>query len=138
MRVVFDTNVLVSALVTAGGRGEAALLRAVEGTDRLLTSKAIVDELLGVLARKFGRDREQLARVAIFLSDVAELVQTTRPIHLLADEPDNRVLECAVSGNADTIVTGDRALLDLEAFEGIRILSLRDYLLGESAPGNQQ
>ena len=64
MRVVFDTNVLVSALVFPGGRGDDALQCIVEERDELLVSRAIVDELLGVLARKFARDAEELARAS--------------------------------------------------------------------------
>jgi len=67
LKVVFDTNVLVSALVFPGGRGEAALIRIVEKQDQLFLSKAILDELLGVLARKFSRDKEEIARVALLL-----------------------------------------------------------------------
>lgn len=128
MRVVLDTNVLVSALVTPGGRGEAALLRTIEGVDRLLPSKAILDELLGVLARKFAHDREELARAAVFLTSVADLIEPRQRIEVLTDEPDNRILECAVEGGADAVVTGDRALLALGTFQGIRILTLRSYL----------
>ena len=57
MKVVFDTNVLVSALVFPGARADAALRRIVEEQDVLLISAPILDELLGVLARKFARDR---------------------------------------------------------------------------------
>ena len=128
MRIVLDTNILVSALVTAGGRGEAALLRTVAGPDQLLISRAIIDELLRFLAQKFSRDREQLARVAVFLAEVAEMVDLREQLHVLTDEPDNRILECAIAGKVDAIVTGDRALLALDVFEGIRILTLRDYL----------
>lgn len=128
MRVVFDTNVFVSALVLPGGRAEEALARIVEGTDRLLLSKPILDELLGVLARKFSRDREELARVAVWLEELAEWVRPARRVTAAADEPDNRVLECASAGRADAIVTGDKALLQLKNFEGIHILTLRDYL----------
>lgn len=75
MRVDFDTNILVSALVFPGGRGEAALLRVIEERDQLLLSKPILDELLGVLARKFSRDGEELARVAILISELAITVK---------------------------------------------------------------
>ena len=47
---------------------------------------------------------------------------------MLADEPDNRILECAVAGGADVIVTGDRAILALREYRGVRILSLSAYL----------
>ena len=128
MKVVFDTNVLVSALVFPGGRGEAALLRIVEEKDQLLLSKPILDELLGILARKFSRDAEELARVAVFLSELGISVRPRQKLHVVKDEPDNRVLECAVAGRADAIVTGDRALLELREFRGVRIVSLREYL----------
>lgn len=72
MKVVFDTN--VSALTLLGGRGDQALQRVVAGNDSLALSKPILDELLSsVLARKFARDREELARVANFLADLGEL-----------------------------------------------------------------
>jgi len=128
MRVVFDTNVLVAALVFPGGCGEAALRRVLEETDRLLLSKPILDELLGVLARKFARDGEELARVAVFLGDVATMVAPRRRLRVVGDEPDNRILECAEAGGAHAIVTGDRALLALKSHGGIRILSLAEYL----------
>lgn len=128
MRVVFDTNVLVAAIVFPGGRGDAALQRVVEEQDQLLISKAILDELLGVLARKFARDAEELAHVALFLGELGTLVQPGRRLRIVKDDPDNRILECALAGRADAIVTGDRALLALREFRGVRVVSLRDYL----------
>ena len=128
MKVVFDTNIFVSALTLPGGRADLALSRVVEGEDRLVLSKALLDELLGVLARKFSREREELARVAVWLSEVAEWVRPTRRIKVVADEADNRVLECAVTGGVQLIVTGDQDLLQLESFEGISISTLREYL----------
>ena len=128
MKVVFDTNILVSALVFPGGRAEAALLRIIEEHDQLLLSKPILDELLGVLARKFARDAEELARTALLLSELALTVRPRQKLHVVKDEPDNRVLECALAGRADAIVTGDRALLQLGEFRGVRVISLREYL----------
>ena len=136
MKVVFDTNILVSALVFPGGRAEAALLRIIEEHDQLLLSKPILDELLGVLARKFSRDAEELARVAVLLSELGLTVRPRRKLRVVKDDPDNRVLECAVAGRADVIVTGDKDLLELREYRGIRIISLRQYLGDESAKGS--
>jgi len=69
MKVVFDTNILLSALVFPGGRADIALRRIIEGKDQLLISKPILDELLGILARKFSRDAEELAHVAVLISE---------------------------------------------------------------------
>lgn len=128
MRVVFDTNEFVSALVIPGGRASEALQRVVDGEDTLIVSRAVVDELLSVLARKFARDREELARVAMFLSSLAETVAPAERLAVLSDDPDNRILECALAGSAEAIVTGDRAMLALEEFRGVRILSLAEYI----------
>ena len=97
-------------------------------SSRLILFKPILDELLGVLARKFSRDPEELARIAVFLSGIADTVRPRRRLRVAKDEPDNRVLECAIAGRVDAIVTGDRELLALRAYRGVRILSMRDYL----------
>lgn len=128
MRVVFDTNIYVSAFILPGSRAGLAILKVIDGADQLLMSKPILDELLGVLARKFSRNADELARVAVFLSELAEFVQPRRKMGVLADQPDNRILECAVAGKAEAILTGDKAMLELKAFEGIRMLSLKAYL----------
>lgn len=128
MRVVFDTNIYISALVFPGGLAEKAIYRVLEGKDELFISKEILDELLRVLATKFSKDREELARLAVWLSEIAQFVSPKRKITVLRDEADNRILECAVEAGAEVIVTGDREILDLVQFEGIRILSLREYL----------
>ncbi|MCC6440591.1 MAG: putative toxin-antitoxin system toxin component, PIN family [Rhodanobacteraceae bacterium] len=128
MKVVYDTNIYVSALAIPGGQAERAVTLALEGRVKVCISKPIVHEVLRVLAAKFARAPEQLARTAIFLADLGEFVAPRAKLAVLSDEPDNRILECAVAGRADAIVTGDKALLALRAFEGIRILTLRQFL----------
>ena len=128
MRVVFDTNIFVSALVFPGGRADAALQRILDGEDTLVVSPAIIDEVLTVLAEKFGRHLEELSRVAVLLSEAGELVKPRNRLTVLADDPDNRILECALAGKADGIVTGDKAMLLLKSFRGIALMSLDTYL----------
>lgn len=128
MRVVFDTNIFVSALVIPGSQAEKAVLKIIEGTDVLLLSKEILDELLSILSTKFSRDKEEISRVAVILSEVAEWVETSEEINVLRDEPDNRILECAFSGDADIIVTGDKELLRLKRYKKTEIISLKKYL----------
>jgi putative PIN family toxin of toxin-antitoxin system len=128
VKVVFDTNILVSALVFPGGRAEAALARVLEEHDTLVLSRPILDELLGVLARKFARDADELAHTALFLSDLAVVVKPRRRLRIVRDEPDNRILECALAGRAAAIVTGDRELLALRIYQSIPIIRLAEYL----------
>jgi putative PIN family toxin of toxin-antitoxin system len=128
MKVVFDTNIYISAIVIPGSQAEKAIRRIAEGKDALFISKPIISEILSVLSKKFSRDSEALSRVAVFLSDLATLVHPAKRIHVIADEPDNRIIECAVSGKADAIVTGDKEMLDLKDYLGIKIITLKEYL----------
>ena len=128
MRVVFDSNIFISALIFPGSQADKAIQRILEGNDLLILSSVIIHEVLDVLSKKFSRDREELSKVAVNLADLALMVRPAIRLNILQDEPDNRILECAVAGNADVIVTGDKAMLDLRIFEGVRIISLREYL----------
>jgi len=128
MRVVFDTNIFISALAIPGSLAEKAVSRIIEGRDEIVISPDIIKEVLSVLSLKFGRDREALSHVAVILSELGELVEPKQTVRVLKDEPDNRILECATFGKADIIVTGDKETLRLKEHMGVKIASLREYL----------
>jgi uncharacterized protein len=128
VRVVLDSNIYLAALTLPGGRADVAVGAALTGRYVALLSEPILGDTLGVLGRKFSRDKEELARVALFLSELAEHVSPRTRLSILGDEPDNRVLECATEGGAELIVTGDKAMLRLGTFQGVEILSLRAFL----------
>ena len=128
MKVVFDTNIFISALVFPGSLAEKAILKVVEGKDQLLISRPILVEILRVLSRKFSRNRESIARTALWISEIATLIEPSLTVRALKDEPDNRILECAIAGHADAVVTGDKEMLGLSRYRGIPIMTLRRYL----------
>jgi putative PIN family toxin of toxin-antitoxin system len=128
VKAVFDTNIFISALVIPGSRAATVLESVIEGRVRLHISKAIIHEVLDVLARKFGRDAEELSRAAVFLSELGEMVSPRTTVRVLKDDPDNRILECAMAGRADVIVTGDQPMLSLGEHEGVSVISLRAFL----------
>lgn len=128
MKVVLDTNIFISAFVIPQSQGEKAILTTIQNEDELLISRDIIDEILTVLAAKFSRDREAISHIAIYLSDIARIVKPLSKIHVLKDDPDNRILECAIAGKADVIVTGDKEMLRLKEYEGIKIITLKEYL----------
>ena len=130
MKLVFDTNIFISAFVIPNSKAAKAILRILEGADSLVISKDIINEVLSVLSTKFHRDSEAISHTALYLSDIARIVKPVRKIHILEDDPDNMVLECALHGKADAIVTGDKEMLKLKEFEGIKIISLKGYLEG--------
>ena len=128
MKVVFDTNIFISAFVFPRGQAEKAMLKIIEGKDSLLISRDIINEVLSVLAAKFGGDRESLSRLAVNLSEIGRMTEIKNRITFLSDDPDNRVLECAVSGGADAIITGDKAMLTVGKYGKVKIMSLKEYL----------
>ena len=129
-RIVVDTNALVSRLLLPNSVPCRAVDKAIrEGT--LLNSDDTLDELAEVLSRKkFDpyvtlKDRKQFIRL---WGRISEPVIITRRIQACRDPRDDKFLELAVNGQAELVVSGDRDLLVLGSFMGIRILSTSDYL----------
>lgn len=128
MRVVFDTNIFISAFVIPGGHAEDAYLHAVHGKFELFTSVAILTETANKLRTKFGWSDERIAKLLRSVSETATVLKTEPHLHVLTDEADNRILECAVLAEADIVVSGDKHLLSLEHYESARIVKLAEFL----------
>jgi putative PIN family toxin of toxin-antitoxin system len=126
-RVVLDTNVYVSAY-GFGGKPADLLRRAIVGEFELVTSPSILLETTDKLARVLAFDVEHIERVVRQLAQIALVVRPNDRIAVLDDDPDNRVLEAAVEGQAGTIVSGDHHLKDLGTYRGIQILTVSDFL----------
>jgi hypothetical protein len=131
MRVVLDTNILVSALIAPAGKPAAIYSAWVEGKFTLLTCAAHLDELLATLEKprvaelikpyKAGRLVNQIKRLA---EDVSPLP----PVHRSPDPTDDFLLALCEAGNADYLVTGDKSgLLALDRHEATRIVSASDF-----------
>ena len=130
MRCVFDTNVIISAMLSKTATPGVAIARAY-GTGGILVSVPLMRELHDVVSRpKFDRyvtpsERERF--LGLLLRD-AQLVEITESIRACRDPKDDQVLELAVCGRADWIITGDADLLVLDPFRGIRIVTAADFL----------
>ena len=112
-RVVFDSNVYISGLIFGGTPGALLVLARI---DRfvLCVSQHIQDEVQTTLAKKFSWQLEQIRRACSPYWTIADFVKPTCDLKIVAADPDDdRILECAVDGNADIIVTGDDHLLNL-------------------------
>jgi putative PIN family toxin of toxin-antitoxin system len=122
VKVVADTNVLVSALIFPGGSPEAFYRLALERRIELVTSRPLLAELGRVLTEKFGWEPERAEDAVEQMIRLAEVVHPQDTVsEIEADPADNRVLEAATEGKADAIVSGDRHLLSLGSWRGIRI-----------------
>ena len=128
MRVVFDTNVFISAFVVPGSQGERAFLLAQANRFELHTSVAILTETAGVLRRKFDQDEDDIKQALRQISRSAVVSRPTSKLRVVGDEADYRILECALDNRVDLVVTGDRHLLKLRRFEGIPSVRLADFV----------
>jgi len=116
LRAVLDTNVLVSAFTNHEGRSFQIWQIAIQRRFRLLLSPQIVTELARVLRIKFSWDDARLLPEMKFLVRTAEMVVPKLTLQVVADDDDdNRILECAVAGNAGLIVSNDHHLRKLKS-----------------------
>jgi putative PIN family toxin of toxin-antitoxin system len=128
LRVVFDTNIFISAFVIPGSKAEEAYFCVLRGAFILCSSVAILTETAQKLRDKFGWEESKIARLLKAIARVAAIVRPRPHLHFLADEPDNRILEFAIAAEADIIVTGDKHLLSLKHFRNISIVTLSHFL----------
>ena len=124
MRVVLDTNVLISALLFPGGAPEMVYRLVLEGKVQLITSRILLGEFGRVLTAKFGWDAPRAEAAVVQLIRLGTVVEPLEAVaEIAADPTDDRVLEAAATGSAQVIVSGDRHLLSLGSWRGIRILT---------------
>ena len=129
-RCVFDTNVLVSALLFDAGKPAKAFF-AILRDGEVIVSADVVSEVSEVLGRKkFLRyvSEEQRERFMQGLLREATLVEVQETVQACRDPKDDKFLELAVNGGADCIVSGDDDLLVLNPFRGVEILTPSDFL----------
>ena len=126
---MLDTNVPVSAVLSPSGAPAAAWRAWRDDRFQLLTSDPLLDELRLVLARpriagRLGWSADDRRLFVALLEENATLVTAEQTLHVItADPADDRVLEAAVAGAADYIVSGDRHVLELGTYEDIPVIA---------------
>ena len=139
-RVVVDTNVWVSGLLNRDGYPAQVLSALQAGRFILLISEPLLDELAEVLsrpriARKYGVAQESIAELVALLRERGIEVTVTESVHLCRDPDDDVIVETALLGNADAVVSrdedlkGDEDLVRFLQAAGIKALSVRRFLL---------
>jgi len=128
-KVVLDTNVLISAFGWEGNP-KNIFRRVVSGGLDLFSSYDQLAELKQAI--EYPRLRftnEQKQRFFRLILEVANIIKPTKKLNVIRDDPDdNIILECAVAGKVDFIITGDKHLLNLHEFAGIRIVTPREFV----------
>jgi uncharacterized protein len=129
LRVVLDTNIIVSGLLNPRGAPAAILDSATSEQFRCFLSESVIDEYEEVLARDYLRiDPNRAARFIRALRRVAVLVRPQGKLIVTRDPDDDKVVECAVEAGADFIVTGNTRDFPSQ-FRGVRVVTPRDFLV---------
>ena len=133
MRVVVDTNVLISALIRQQGGAGQVLRRVQDKRFTLIYTIPLLIELVEVLNRptiynKYHLQSDDIVALINLIRLRGELVSPHHQVDICRDPKDYHILEAAIDGQADTIVSGDADLLELKAFESIPILSVTEFL----------
>jgi len=129
MRAVFDTNVLVAARLSLLGKPSQCLMLAHGGFVQSVTCREILAEFEEKLIAKFNYSPPQAAEAAKSVRDCSALVELQHDLKCVPEDPDDdKVVECAVLGRAEFIVSGDRHLIALKQYQNIRIARPAEFL----------
>lgn len=127
MSIVFDTNVIISALLTHGL--SSRVLDIAIDRHRIFISPWIIDEITNVLQKKFKVTTADLKRVSEFIEDVFEIAEPKGTVpEICHDKDDNNILHLAHYVKAGLIITGDKDLLDITNYKGTPIVSPRRFV----------
>ncbi len=136
IRVTADSNIYISAL-HFGGPPDEFLDLARTGTIELTISDDILAEVTRVLRDKFGWSEEALSMAQARIADFTVRVAPTQKLDTVREDPaDNRILECAVEGKSEYLVTRDHHLLKLKSFRGAQMIKVADFLEVVRAAGS--
>jgi hypothetical protein len=130
LKVVFDTNVIVSAALYEKSLPALLLSLGLEDKVRFFVSPALLNEYEEVLKRpRFKLGHREITELMRKINRKALIVTPTKRLKIIkVDEPDNRVLECAIKANADFIVTGNKRHFPFEDFKGSKIVTPREFI----------
>ena len=129
IKLTLDSNILISGLFFKKGPPHKVLDLCMRDECLLVLSEDIVSEVIEVVNRKFSLPADQLIEFITLLRLHSRLVTPKEKISVIERDPDdNRILECAVAGSVNYVVSGDKDLLDLKEFRNIPIIKARAFL----------
>ena len=126
-RVLVDTNIIVSAIVY-GGKPRKVLDGVWQDEYEGVISEILLAELREVIYKKFPFYKYELKQIEEQIREDFRIVGPRKSVILLRDKDDDRVLEAAITGECDFIVTGDKDLLDIKSYKKIKVVTPADFL----------
>jgi len=128
MKIVLDTNIFFSSFYWAGNPRKV-FDRVTKGLDELFITDDILNEIASVMERKkYKIDIEKINDYVKIIESYSIKISSNNIPEVSRDIDDNKILQCAVDGNCDFIITGDNDLLVLKEYKNIKIIKPREYL----------
>jgi putative PIN family toxin of toxin-antitoxin system len=127
--VVFDTNILISALLFPSGSPFICVSMARDRRIQSITCQEILNEFSEKLIQKFTLSEERAEEIIQEVRQFSQIVKIDGELALVSADPDDdMIVECAIAGNATHIITGDKHLLSLVEYQNIQIVKAKDFL----------
>ncbi len=127
VRAVLDTNIIISSIFWKGNPFEVTR-RGIVGEFQLVTSREILGEVGNKLRNKFDFPQENTLKLIDLLAAHSQIVEPSIKCDVVRDKSDNKIIECALEGKANFIITGDLDLLEIKQFRGIKIVTAKEFL----------
>jgi putative PIN family toxin of toxin-antitoxin system len=128
IKAVLDTNIFISSIFWLGPPNKI-ILKVIDKKVSIFISLDILNEIEKILRIKFGLDDELTRRNINLILSYCHLIPVKKNIDVIKEDPaDNKILACALEADANYIVSGDMHLLKLKGFNGIEIVSAKEFL----------
>jgi putative PIN family toxin of toxin-antitoxin system len=131
-KIVFDTNVLISATLWDNSVAQKVLFRCLRENIQIFSSQEIIEEYKEILARDFDYEEQEMGEILERVFQFVNIVIPSRKVEAVKDDSDdNKIIECALESNAEYILSYDKHLLKLKEYRGIKIVRPEEFLRGQ-------
>lgn len=129
MKIVFDTNVLISSTLWDGSVAQKLLFKLIRIDAKIYSSPEIISEYQKILKRDFDYTDEEVSSIIGKLLNFITLVELNQKVDIIKDDPeDNKIIECALASFSEYIITYDKHLLKIKNFKEIKIITPEESL----------
>jgi len=129
MKIVFDTNVLISATLWDNSVAQKFLFKCIQENTQIFSSQEIIEEYKEILARDFGYNKQEIGGILERVLRFVTLVIPSKKINAVKeDADDNKIIECAIEADAEYIISYDNHILRLKEYQGIKIVRPEEAL----------
>lgn len=128
MKVVLDTNILISATLWNGSVAQKILFKLISKDAQVYTSKEIILEYGNVLIRDFKYSKEEVNTIVKIILKFSLIIIPKEHIQIIREDPaDDKIIDCAIESKADYIIKYDKHLLKIKEYQNIKIVTLEEF-----------